>query len=142
MINVPSNGEAVAQASPPVKLVLAVSKPKGFGDPGWTQYTTPGTEVIREEKAANVSGSIVDVDGQPIPGAKVFRYEGPILAANEQGEFEVTALRGPQFILYAFHLGYDVWSGPPMAGDVLKIVLEKQQTPVIPAAATSPPQNE
>ena len=132
MIVVPLNGEASAQA-PPLKLVLATSKPKPLGDPEWTQYTTPGTQVVRQEDASGVSGTVVDVDGKPIAGAKVFRYDGPIDAANEQGEFQVTAPRGTQFILYAFHPGYDAWWGTPAAGDVLKIVLEKKQLPVVGA---------
>ena len=135
MIVVPRRADRPSE-SPPLKLVLAASKPKPLGDPTWTQYTTSGTQVVRQDDASGVSGTVVDVDGKPIAGAKVFRYDGPFVDANEQGEFQVTAPRGTAFILYAFQPGYDAWWGTPASGDVLKIVLERKRLPVIGAGAS------
>lgn len=114
---------------PPTGAVAAVTltlKPpdERFGDPVWLKRSTPGTEIVRRAPVEGVSGTVVDADGKPIAGGKVFRSDGPIVAANDAGEFRVESGKGTQFVMYAFAAGYHVWFGTPTSGDVLKIALE------------------
>jgi hypothetical protein len=119
-VDVPRTGEV-----PPVALVLTRTDSR-FGSAEWLTRSTKGTEIIRTEQAGGVTGAVVDAEGRPIAGAKVFRYDGPIVTADQRGEFRVEAERKTQFVMYAFHPGFRVWFGTPTAGDVLKIVLEKK----------------
>ncbi|TXT39065.1 MAG: hypothetical protein FD138_185, partial [Planctomycetota bacterium] len=133
-IEVPRNGRP--EPIEPLKLVLKNSPSKPIGDPEWLERSTIGTEIVKHSDAADVTGVVVDSEGQPIPGAKVFRHDGPIVTADEQGEFKVSLSRGSQHQMHAFHPGYRVWFGAPMAGDVLKIVLEKKSDGSLNAGPT------
>lgn len=97
-----------------------------FGDTAWLKRSTPGTQIIRHENSADVRGTVVDSDGKPIVGAKVFREDGPINISDKTGKFTVTLDKGTQVVMHAFASGYHVWFGTPTAGDVLKIVMEKK----------------
>ena len=136
-IEVPPNGRPEPTA--PLKLVLKNDELK-FGSDSWLKQSTPGTQIVRHENSADVTGTVIDANNQPIAGAKVFRIDGPIVTTNDKGEFTVSLDRGTQVIMYAAQPGYRVWFGTPTAGDVLKIVLEKKsEAPgIAPHAATSP----
>lgn len=114
-----------AKTLDPLTLTLSATR-WVFGATEWLKNTTKGSQVVRQRKSANVIGTVVDVAGDVIVGAKVFRYNGPILKTNERGDFELKASRGSQFIMSAFQPGYRVWAGTPTAGDELKIVLENK----------------
>lgn len=118
VINIPVMGEV-----PPVVLTLEEREAK-FGSDEWLPRSTPGTAIVGHENVAGVKGVVVDARGRPISGAKVFRYDGPIVSTNEKGEFQVATEKGTQFIMYAFQPGYHVWFGTPASGDDLLIVLE------------------
>ncbi len=135
-IEVPRNGRP--EPIEPLKLVLKHDVIPIGGD-SWLQQSSPGTQIVRHEKAKDVTGTVVDADGQPIVGAKVFRYDGPIVTTNDKGEFTVTAAKGTQFIMFAFDPGSHVWFGTPTAGDVLKIVMEKKSNVARHAGATPGP---
>ncbi|MBC7820021.1 MAG: hypothetical protein IAG10_24325, partial [Planctomycetaceae bacterium] len=109
----------------PIMLTLRKHESK-FGDPKWLSRSTPGTQIVRHKHAADVTGTVVDVSGKPISGAKVFREDGLIHLSDDKGEFKVSVNKGTQFVMHAFAPGYHVWFGTPTAGDVLKIVMEKK----------------
>jgi RNA polymerase sigma factor (sigma-70 family) len=125
-VQVPAAGDVAA-----VTLTLQESESK-FGDSEWVKRSTPGTEIVRRGQPGTVTGTVVGGDGKPVAGAKVFRYDGPIVAANDRGEFSIQAEKGTQFIAYAFAPGYHVWFGTPTSGDVLKIVLERKEEQKVP----------
>ncbi|HEV3385513.1 MAG TPA: sigma-70 family RNA polymerase sigma factor, partial [Gemmata sp.] len=114
----------------PIKLALKATQSK-FGDTEWLNRSTPGTQIVRRIGNQDVTGTIVDVNGQPVKGARVFREDGPIVAANEKGEFRMETLKGTQFIMHAFAPGHHLWFGTPTSGDVLKIVLEPKTKPEV-----------
>ncbi len=97
-----------------------------FGGGVWLKRSTPGTQIVRHENADGVTGTIVDTDGKPIVGAKIFREDGPINIADQAGKFAVTLGKGTQVVMHEFAPGYHVWFGTPTAGDMLKIVMEKK----------------
>jgi protocatechuate 3,4-dioxygenase beta subunit len=107
----------------PLKLTLQKSEAR-FGDDGWLIQSTPGTRVVRREAREAVTGAVVDGDGKPVARARVFRYDGPLVPADERGEFRVDAPKGTQFVMHAWAPGYHVWFGTPTSGDVLRVVLE------------------
>src|SRR5262249_38990872 len=109
----------------PLTLTLRQSEAR-FGDDGWLKRSTPGTRIVRREAREAVTGAVVDGDGKPGAGAKGFRYDGPLVSADEKGEFRVDAAKGTQFVMHAWAPGYHVWSGTPTSGDVLRIVLESK----------------
>jgi protocatechuate 3,4-dioxygenase beta subunit len=125
-VQVPITGDVAA-----VTLTLKESEAK-FGDPAWLERSTPGTQIVGRGNPRTVTGIVVDGGGKPVGGAKVFRYDSPIVAANDKGEFSVEAEKGTQFIAYAFAPGYHVWFGTPTSGDVLKIVLERKEEKKVP----------
>ncbi len=114
-------------AQPLVRLELQAFNPQ-FGSTDWLEQSTPGSQVLEQLAAADVTGTVVDSSGTPISGAKVFPTDGEITTTNEQGEFRVTVSKGTQFVLHAFQSGYHVWVGTPTAGDVLKIVMEEKSS--------------
>lgn len=132
IVTVPRNGDVPTKSTQPepFKLVLKNSQPTALDSPEWIERSTPGTQVIHQAKANDVTGTVVDENGKPVSRAKVFRYDGPILEADDKGEFKVTSSRGTQFIMHAFAPGYHVWTGTPYSGAVLKIVLEKKPVEV------------
>jgi len=124
-IQVPATGKVAA-------LTLTLQKTRiGFGDPEWLKRSTPGTQIVSREGNQAVTGSVVDAGGKPVAGAKVFRADGPLLPTNDKGEFRVETMKGTQFVMHTFAPGYHVWFGTPTSGDVLKIVLEPKQTPLL-----------
>lgn len=109
----------------PLTLKLGTRESK-FGSNDWLRKSTPGTQILRHRNAADVTGTVVNAEGQPLAGAEVFKVGGPIFKTDERGEFRVESDRGTQFVMHAFSPGYHVWFGTPTAGDELKIVLEKK----------------
>lgn len=136
LIDVPRNGRP--EPIEPLKLTLTNSEIR-FGDDSWLRKSTQGTAIIRHENAKDVQGTVVDGEGNPIVGARVFRYDGPIVTTNDKGEFTVTASKGTQFVMYAAQPDYHAWVGTPTSGDVLKIVLEKKATEPGPLTAPRAP---
>jgi uncharacterized protein (TIGR03067 family) len=114
------------------RVTLTMQKSKStFGDPEWLKRSTPGTQIVRRAGNQGVTGAIVDGKGKPIAGAKVFRYDGPLVPTNDKGEFRIETTQDTQFVMHAFAPGYHVWFGTPTSGDMLKIVLEAKQPPFI-----------
>jgi hypothetical protein len=108
-------------------LTLTLTEERGsFGSSKWLKNTTPGTRIVRHQNVANVTGRVVGNDDKPIEGAEVFRYDGPRVEVDADGDFVVEASRGTQFVMRAFEPEYRVWFGVPTAGDQLKIVLERK----------------
>lgn len=107
----------------PFVLTLRKSEPK-FGDPEWLRRSTPGTLIVRRDGNQDVTGTVVDLSGKPIAGAKVFREDGPIVTTGDKGEFRIETLKGTQFVMHAVAPGYHAWFGTPTSGDVLKIVMD------------------
>jgi len=124
-IQVPATGKVAPQT-----LTLQKSETR-LGDPDWLKRSTPGTQIVRREANQDVTGTVVDGNGKPIAGAKVFRYDGPLVPTNDKGAFRIETMEGTQFVMHAFAPGYHVWSGTPTSGDVLKIVLEPKQPPFV-----------
>ncbi len=120
----------------PLTLTLN-DDPVMYGSNAWLKRSTPGSEIVRHDDADDVTGTVVDTDGEPIAGAKVFRDGGPIVLANAKGGFRIKRRKGTQFAMYAFSPGYHVWTGMPTAGDVLRIVLEKKGLPPLESDAAS-----
>jgi serine/threonine protein kinase len=100
-----------------------------FGSTDWLDRATPGTEVIERKTADDITGDIVDTEGNPIQAAKIFTEADlqPVESDNE-GFFRFPKAKGTQTILRAFKPGYHIWIGMPTAGDRLKIVLEKKES--------------
>lgn len=123
-IDIPTEGKSdeVFEAE---RLVLT-SKSIGVGETSWTQLTTPGTQVVRQENAGSVKGVVLSSKLEPIAGATVVRYDGISVTTNAAGEFELVAEPKSQFVMYAAAVGHHLWSGTPAAGDVLRIVLENR----------------
>ncbi|MCY2963253.1 MAG: carboxypeptidase regulatory-like domain-containing protein, partial [Planctomycetota bacterium] len=130
---VPDEGEL-----PTLRLKLAKAEQR-FGVPDWVRRSTPGTRVLSQKKAADITGTVVDTQGKPLPGALVFRTDGPLVPTGAKGEFRVAVDKGTQLVMFAFVEGYHVWFGTPTAGDVLKIVMETKERPKrIPVKPSSP----
>ena len=100
-----------------------------FGSTEWIDRSTPGSQVLEQHAADDVTGTVVDALGKPIAGAKLFVQSGESSVTDDQGKFQVRVSKGTQFILHTFQPGYHVWFGTPTAGDMLKIVLEEKTYP-------------
>ncbi|MCA9060893.1 MAG: hypothetical protein KDA85_20415, partial [Planctomycetaceae bacterium] len=80
-VEVPATGELSG-----IRLVLGTSVYR-LGDPEWLHRTTPGTEVILHSNEDNVTGVVVDQNGQPISGALVFQEDGAQVRTDDEGRF-------------------------------------------------------
>ncbi len=135
-VDVPRNG-------PPEPVILTLSRePMPFGSPEWLKRSTPGTEIVGQQLADDVTGVVVDSQGNPIAGALVIKVGGPIVETNESGEFHLEVRKGTQFIMHAFRPGYHVWFGTPTSGDELKIVLERSNARRTVAESAKPDGSE
>lgn len=132
--------EIDGEANPePVELTLA-NRERQIGSPEWLSRSTPGTQILgQNRRSRDIVGTVVDNEGRALEGALVFPDGGPFSTTGPKGEFRVAVDRGTQLVLYAFHEGYHVWFGTPMAGDVLKVVMEQKVRPK-PAGAGQTPQ--
>lgn len=115
-----------AKGDVPQIMLQLTEKESLFGSTDWVAGTTKGTEIVRRNAGAYVSGVVVDPDGKPIPKAVLIKAENwdERIWTDDKGEFNLKVDRGTQFVFAVHAPGYNVWSGTPTTGDVLKIVLE------------------
>ncbi|MFO1064982.1 MAG: protein kinase [Pirellulales bacterium] len=119
--------QAVGAESPNQLAIEFPLQPSRFGSTEWLSRSTPGTEVLEQKKADDITGTIVDSDGNPVEQAKAFTEADPkIITSDNDGAFRYPIAKGTQTILRVFKPGYHIWFGTPTAGDRLKIVLEKK----------------
>lgn len=124
-----------AKGDVPLIMLALTEKESLFGSTDWVARTTKGTEIVRRNAGAYVSGVVVDPDGKPIPKAVLIKAENwdERIWTDDKGEFNLKVDRGTQFVFAVHALGYNVWSGAPTTGDVLKIVLEPKVSTKAPA---------
>lgn len=110
----------------PIVTLEMSDKETKFGSPDWVANTTKGSEVVKQTTNASVTGVVVDPQGNPIPRAVLIKAENwdERIWTDDKGEFNLKVDRGTQFVFAVHAPGYNVWSGTPTTGDVLKIVLE------------------
>ncbi|MCA9140252.1 MAG: carboxypeptidase regulatory-like domain-containing protein, partial [Planctomycetales bacterium] len=114
-----------ASSDKQVTLKLGVNRSR-FGSNEWLQRSTPGTQIVSHADRSGVNGVVVDEEGQPLAGVRVFKHSGEIVFTDRRGHFDYPTDRGTQFVMYAFLPGYHVWFGTPTSGDELKMVLERK----------------
>ncbi|MCA9063086.1 MAG: M48 family metalloprotease [Planctomycetaceae bacterium] len=111
-----------------ITLILGTTNTQ-FGNPDWVNRSTPGTQVVSQNNRDDVTGVVVDQQGHPVAGAKVFQETGAAVLTAADGTFRFPKERGTQFIMHVFQPGFHVWFGTPAAGDELKIVLDPKARP-------------
>lgn len=118
-----------AKGDVPQIMLQLTEKESLFGSTDWVAGTTKGTEIVRRNAGAYVSGVVVDPDGKPIPKAVLIKAENwdERIWTDDKGEFHLKVDRGTQFVFAVHAPGFNVWTGTPTTGDVLKIVLEPKQ---------------
>ena len=87
-----------------------------IGSMKWVKETTPGTKVLRQKLADDVTGTVVDTNGDPVENVEVFIHGASASRTDSSGKFRVKSSRASQFLMYAFKSGYRIWMGKPTSG--------------------------
>lgn len=120
--------EAAKESFGDVHLELQARKSE-FGSTDWLDRAPPGTEVVERKYAEDITGTIVDTQGNPIESAMVFtEADLQPVESDKNGFFRFPKAKGTQTIMRVFRQDYHIWMGMPTAGDRLKIVLEAKES--------------
>jgi uncharacterized protein (TIGR03067 family) len=99
-----------------------------LGAADWLEISTAGTKLVSHPGQQDVTGTVVDHTGRPVPNASVVRSNGRIVKTDAEGKFLIPLLPRDQFLMNVAAPGFHVWTGWPASGDVVTVALEPKQS--------------
>ncbi|GAB3835637.1 hypothetical protein GCM10028821_32410 [Hymenobacter jeollabukensis] len=96
------------------------------------KLVAPGSDILHEHFAVSVAGTITAPDGQPLPGATIWKTNTrEILAVtNSQGEFNLTLPTNARMTLTCGYAGFEdqqLLLSQPQRRNLFVISLERQK---------------
>lgn len=105
------------------ELEGAESKTEASEGQSW-RARFPDTKIVHRPNRENITGTVVDSDGNPIAAAQLMFGNGQLGQWGDDGKFVIDCTADQQVTVRAYAKGYRMWYGAPSGGDDLRIVLK------------------